>query len=153
MIDYEQASKVIERNREIANFGDADTGVSGDWMDKTEEALGIKLPPSYRWWSENYGGGEICGEEIYSIYEQDFDTFVGGGDIVYMYRLDQRDGHFKPHEIAICHSDIDNSFYFDTAVQTPDNEYPVMSSATGKVYAKNFLEFLIERIKICGGQI
>ncbi len=150
MTSFKRVAEIIERNRDLAEFGTIGNGVSEEWIAKAEVALGVALPLSYRWWLKNYGGGEICGDEIYSIYEMDFDT-VSGGDIVYMYRVDQREGFFKPSQICICHSDIDGDFFFEVAGRSAGDEYPIMSIATGREYAANFLEFLVERIKICGG--
>ena len=38
-----------------------------DWIERAEAALETRLSPSYRWWLRHFGGGEILGEEIYSI--------------------------------------------------------------------------------------
>ena len=151
MIDYSHVAEFIERNRDVVDFGDRDDGVSQDWIARAEHELGVLLPPSYRWWLQNYRGGEVCGEEIFSVYEIEFDAISGGGDIVYMYRVHQKSKQFKPYEIVICSSDIDGSFFLDTSSPDSDSECPVKSSVTGGVYARNFAEFLLERISACGG--
>lgn len=143
---FENVQNLIESHRQFVNFGTFGDGVSKEWIKKAEDALGISLPPTYRWWMANYRGGEIAGEEIYTIYEEEFDT-VAGGDIVAMHRLDVADGLRQPHEIAVCHSDVDGVFFFNTLAQRTDGEYPIISAVTGHSYANDFLEFVIKRIR------
>ncbi len=143
---YEDIKAFIANNSDVAEFAEFGDGVSPEWIKKAEVTIGIELPPSYKWWLGNYGGGEVGGEEVFSVYEQDFDTVVGG-DIVYMHRLNQSNGLFQPHQLAICESDIDGTFYFDTAARLENGECPIKSSVTDQVYANDFLEFLEKRIK------
>lgn len=142
---YKKIKKLIEQNSHIVEFADFGDGVSAEWIKKAESYLGIKLPPSYKWWLQKYSGGEIGGEEIFSIYEQDFESAIGG-DIVYVHNLNQKDNLFKTNQLVICESDIDGAFYFDVDEKGENEEYPVYSSITREVYAKNFLEFLEKRI-------
>ena len=65
---------------DFAPFG---KGISDEWIIKAEKRLNFTFPETYKWWLKNYMGGEIYGEEIFSIYGLDFDTVVGG-DIVYI---------------------------------------------------------------------
>lgn len=140
--------KLIEEHGEIVEFGDFGEGTSGLWIGKAEEALGHPLSPSYKWWLRNYGGGEIAGDEIYSIYEENFDDVVGG-DIVYMQRRYREEGLIGPSALVVCHSDIDGIFYFDLSVKSEDGEYPIVSATTGAPYASDFIDFLIKRIQVC----
>ncbi len=143
---YNKIAKLIQDNRSVVEFADFGDGVSLDWIIKAEIAIGHPLPESYKWWLLNYGGGEIGGEEIFSVYEQDFDKVVGG-DVVYMYRLAMRDGA-HPSRIPLCHSDVDGLFVFDLIKGLSGNEYPVVSEATGQRYAENFLDFIEKRVKL-----
>lgn len=143
---YEELRHLIT-DCDAAEFADYGNGVSADWISKAESALGVSFPPSYVWWLANYGGGEIGGEEVFSIYEEDFDTVVGG-DIVYMHRLNQRDGSLRRNQIAICHSDVDGLFYFDTSSRSDNGEFRVIEAGTGAEYAVDFLEFLKKRINV-----
>ena len=86
---YEDLIRLIEEagdNVDFAPFGD---GVSDDWIKAAEERLGVVFPMSYKWWLKNYNGGEVYGEEIYSVYGIDFDEVVGG-DIVYINELNRK---------------------------------------------------------------
>ncbi|HUT11546.1 MAG TPA: SMI1/KNR4 family protein [Thermoguttaceae bacterium] len=142
MTRYDQLRELIEANPDIAEFADFGNGVSNEWIERAESALGFRLPETYKWWLRNFSGGEVGGEEIYSIYGEDFDSVVGG-DIVYMYRQQRQPGLRVP----ICHSDIDGVFFFDRGQASADGEYPIFSEATGKIYAHDFLEFLRKRIE------
>jgi len=141
MSRYDEVRQMIEANSQIAEFAEFGDGIDEAWIDRAEEALGFKLPESYKWWLRNFSGGEVGGEEIFSIYGEDFDT-VGGGDIVHMYRLQPTKGD----RIPICHSDVDGVFSFDKSLASGD-EYPIVAEGTGKVYARDFLDFLKKRIE------
>ena len=142
MSSYDEVRQIIEASSEIAEFADFGDGIEQAWITRAEEALGFPLPESYKWWLRNFGGGEIGGEEIFSIYGEDFDTVVGG-DIVRMYRLQST----NCARVPICHSDVDGVFSFDRSSASSD-EYPIISEGTGKIYAKDFLEFLKKRIAV-----
>lgn len=143
---YKKIIDLIESNRSIAEFADFGDGVSPEWITAAEINIGYPLPRSYKWWLENYGGGEIGGEEIFSIYAEHPDDVVGG-DIVYMYKLAIKDGS-NPQFIPLCHSDIDGLFAFHASNNVEDNEYSVFSLASGTKYAENFLEFIEKRINL-----
>lgn len=141
---YDETKKLIEKAGDKVEFADFGDGVSGKWIIKAEERLGIKFPNSYKWWLENYGGGEIFGEEIYSIYEQNFDEVVGG-DIVYMNELSRANSNYQRNMLIICETD-DQVFYFDTSIKSKNDEYPIYELNSNKLYANDFLEFLKKRI-------
>jgi antitoxin YobK len=82
----------------------------------------LKLPDSYKWWLRYYSGGEISGEEIYSVYEMDFDS-VRGGDIVYMSIVNGRNGLCGMERLFICDPPgAGESFYFATDDGLNDGE-------------------------------
>lgn len=144
MDKYQEIMELISKSADIAEFADYGNGVSDVWIEKAESRLGFKLPTSYKWWLKNYGGGEIYGEEIFSIYEIDFDDVVGG-DIVYMHELNQKNNNFKSNELIICESN-DDVFYFDLHVKNSDGDYPVFSLNKKEQYATDFIDFLRKRI-------
>ncbi|WP_321279998.1 SMI1/KNR4 family protein [Marinifilum fragile] len=141
---YSKIKLLINNNANIVDFSEFGHGVSDEWIEKAEARIGIKLPPSYKWWLRNYSGGQICGEEVYSIYEIDFDEVVGG-DIVYMHETNLRNGLINSHQLAICEND-DETFYFDLLSIDNNGEYSIYSDIQGQ-YAINFIEFLENRIK------
>jgi antitoxin YobK len=121
-----------------------------EWIEKAEIRLGLALPPSYKWWLREYGGGNIAGEEIYSLYEEDFEEAVGG-DIVYNAIMNEKNGVFDKSQLFICDSGNDEAWFFDTNVMDEEGEYPVYHydyyDDSSSFYAKNFAEFLLKKIK------
>lgn len=142
--EYQRVINLIDEHNSIVEFAPFGYGVAQEWIEKAEIAIGIPLPASYKWWLMNYGGGEIGGEEIFSVYGENFDSVVGG-DIVYMYRLALNDGQ-DPKLVPLCQSDVDGSFSFEIEAGLDGNEYPINSQATGQRYADNFLDFIEKRI-------
>ena len=122
-------------------FGPFGEGFSDEWITKAEERLHFIFPESYKWWLKNYMGGEIYGEEIFSIYGLDFDRVVGG-DIVYINELNREEGFSNSEQLVICEGE-DGMFYFQKQESLTD-ELAVFRD--GEYYASDFIEFLIKRI-------
>ena len=123
------------------DFGPFGEGISDEWITKAEERLHFIFPETYKWWLKNYMGGEIYGEEIFSIYGLDFDTVVGG-DIVYINELNRKQGFSNSEQLVICEGE-DGMFYFQKQGSLT-NELAVFRD--GEYYASDFIEFLIKRI-------
>jgi hypothetical protein len=126
---------------ECIDFGPFGEGISDEWITKAEERLNFIFPETYKWWLKNYMGGEIYGEEIFSIYGLDFDTVVGG-DIIYINELNRKQGFSNSDQLVICEGE-DGMFYFQKQ-ESLTNELAVFRD--GEYYASNFIEFLIKRI-------
>lgn len=146
IMDYEAIRLLIEANKEKVNFGEFGHGISNDWVEKAESRLGVKFPSSYIWWLKNYNGGEINGEEVFSIYELDFDTVVGG-DIVYINELNKKNGFSNSKQLVIQENDQGEIYYFDLNQVTSEGENPVYIDTTGEKYANDFLHFLAKKIE------
>ena len=125
------------------DFGPFGEGISDEWITKAEERLHFIFPESYKWWLKNYMGGEIYGEEIFSIYGLDFDRVVGG-DIVYINELNREEGFSNSDQLVICEGE-DGMFYFQKQ-ESLTNELAVFRD--GEYYASNFIEFLLKRINV-----
>ena len=123
------------------DFGPFGEGISDEWITKAEERLHFIFPETYKWWLKNYMGGEIYGEEIFSIYGLDFDRVVGG-DIVYINELNRKEVFSNSEQLVICEGE-DGMFYFQKQ-ESLTNELAVFRD--GEYYASNFIEFLIKRI-------
>ena len=123
------------------DFGPFGEGISDEWITKAEERLHFIFPESYKWWLKNYMGGEIYGEEIFSIYGLDFDSVVGG-DVVYINELNREEGFSNSEQLVICEGE-DGMFYFQKQGSLT-NELAVFRD--GEYYASDFIEFLIKRI-------
>ena len=123
------------------DFGPFGEGLSDEWITKAEERLHFIFPETYKWWLKNYMGGEIYGEEIFSIYGLDFDSVVGR-DIVYINELNREEGFSNSDQLVICEGE-DGMFYFQKQ-ESLTNELAVFRD--GEYYASDFIEFLLKRI-------
>lgn len=144
-MNFETIQNLIERNRDKVNLSAFGKGVSEDWIHKAEERLGVLFPHSYKWWLRNYKGGEINGCEIFSIYELDFDSVVGG-DIVYINELERTIGTFTPNQLVIQHNDLGEDYFLALDESDSTGECPVYVSPGTERYADNFLQFLEKKI-------
>jgi hypothetical protein len=148
METHDSIIALIDDNSEIINFGDSTSSPSEDAITSAQKRLNLKFPPSYVWWLKNYGGGEILGEEVFSIYESDSDA-LKPGDVIYVNELNRKRQFSDINQLVIQETDQSEMFYLD--VQKADNtgEYPVYCSFGQKTYpyADNFLDFLAKRIK------
>ena len=137
---------IDELKKKIASTDGVDFGpfgevISDEWITKAEERLHFIFPESYKWWLKNYMGGEIYGEELFSIYGLDFDRVVGG-DIVYINELNREEGFSNSEQLVICEGE-DGMFYFQKQ-ESLTNELAVFRD--GEYYASDFIEFLLKRI-------
>lgn len=141
---YDEIKKIIENaedNVEFASFGD---GITDEWIELAEKRLNVNFPESFKWWLRNYNGGEVFGEEIYSIYGVDFDTVVGG-DIVYINELSRKENVDFVDKLIISEPN-DEIFYFDLSKGLIEGEYSIYEYYSKTKYADSFLQFLKRRI-------
>ncbi|EFB6343191.1 TPA: SMI1/KNR4 family protein [Escherichia coli] len=148
-IGLSDVEKLIDKHRDIVDFGTKDNAVDDGWIERAEGILGLKLTSSYKAFLKNYVGGEIGSEEIYSIYGIDFET-VCGGDIVYQNLTSMKNGTAKPGQLVVSETDFGEVFYFDYS-QYEEGECPIylrLPSGKSCYYANNFYEFLCKRIEV-----
>lgn len=143
-MNKEYIKKLIEENKHIVDFAEFGNGVSEEWISKAELRLGIIFPLSYKWWLQNYSGGTILGDEIYSVYEIDFDSVVGG-DIVYINEISRKNKTNNVNQLIIQQNDFAQVYYFDLTLE--ENDGPVFVSDSEVPYAVNFISFLEKKIK------
>lgn len=139
-----EIKEIISSSAELVEFSEYGDGVSEEWIQKAESRLGFSLPESYKWWLRQYSGGEIHGEEIYSIFEIDFDNILEG-DIVYMHEFYQKNKKYKRNVLVVSETDED-MFYFNLQKKNAEDDFPVYAWSTKQPYAKDFIEFLKKRI-------
>jgi hypothetical protein len=146
-LTYQDVIRQVEAHPDVFEFGDCVHAPSDLWLDLAQQRLQIKFPPSYVWWLKNYGGGSTFGDEIFSLYEMDFDDETSRGDIVYQNERRKKEGELSETQLLFQVSDLDLGFYFDLSEISGDGEFTVYCILTGKKYADNFAAFLLERIK------
>ncbi|MBE5914910.1 MAG: SMI1/KNR4 family protein [Pseudobutyrivibrio ruminis] len=140
---YDELINVISDNEGDVDFADYGDGISKEWVEKAEKRLNVVFPKSYIWWLENYSGGEVFGVEIYSVYEMDFDTVVGG-DVVYINELVRKNDDSYVNKLIIAEPN-DAIFYMDLT-QKQEDEYPIYELYSNERYASSFDEFLLKYI-------
>lgn len=141
---YNELVNLIKVAGESVNFSTYGEGISDEWIELAEKRLKVKFPTSYKWWLKNYKGGDIYGEEIYSIYGIDFDSVVGG-DVVYINELSRKQDDDFNDKLIISEPN-DELFYFDLSEGLIEGEYPVYEYYKKEAYASDFIEFLKCRI-------
>jgi|SynMetStandDraft_2_1070026.scaffolds.fasta_scaffold03026_6 antitoxin YobK len=126
-------------------FGSKDNAPSSDWVKRAEAALGCNLPPSYLWFLSSYGGGEVHGSEIFSIYQLPFEEVVGG-DVVAMTLQDRSNGFISETDVAICNTDFGEIFVLDSNNMDANGEFAVVRivGQQREPYASSFANFLIK---------
>ncbi len=137
---------VDKYNGDIINFGTEDDAVDDLVIERAEKALGLQFTSSYKSFLEHCKGGDIGGDEIYSLYEHPMGVSVN--DIVFQNLNDRKDGFATPEQLVVSRTDFGETFYFDYS-QFRDGECPLYFEITGdpQYYASNFYEFLCKKIK------
>ncbi|KLU14849.1 MULTISPECIES: SMI1/KNR4 family protein [Xenorhabdus] len=131
---------LFAQHSDLLNMGSTDDAPSTEWIEKAESALSLVLPNDYKWFLENFGGGDICGDEIYSIYCIPFEEAVGG-DLIYQNTI--ANNYLNEGRLVVSNTDFGEEFYFDT------KELKAIYVALGeehKLYASDFIEFLYKRL-------
>lgn len=141
---YNEIIELIGEAGDGVDFAPFGEGISEEWIEKAEKRLNVKFPVTYKWWLSNYNGGEVYGEEIYSVYGIEYDSAVGG-DIVYINEISRKNDKDFFDKIIISEPQ-DSLFYFDISSGLIDGEYPIYEYYTKEKYADTFLEFLKRRI-------
>ncbi|MBQ4796821.1 SMI1/KNR4 family protein, partial [Pectobacterium versatile] len=97
-------------------------------------------PEDYKWFLSEFGGGDICGEEIYSIYCLPFDEAVGG-DLVYQNVISS--DNVSIGKIVLSNTDFGEEYYFKI-----DDISKVYVSIGNKemLYANDFIEYIKKRL-------
>nr|WP_276612617.1 SMI1/KNR4 family protein [Komagataeibacter xylinus] len=107
--------------------------------------LSQKPPPSYLFFSENYGYASIFTDEIFSIYPE-FDRDMSSGDIAERTLLYRQQNAIKPTEIVLCQTDSAEIFVLDTTRVDARGEYPVLRKVGDEsaLHAPTFADFIIK---------
>ena len=143
-----ELENLISANPDIVEFGSTEDAVEESWFVKAEQALGLKLTGSYKWFLKNYSGGEVCGEEVFSIYGMDFED-VNGGDIVYQHIANKRNNLTTNDNLVVSETDLGEIFYFDYS-EFDGNECPIkirLPSGESEKYGDDFYDYLKKRIE------
>ncbi|CAK01659.1 SMI1/KNR4 family protein [Bartonella tribocorum] len=144
--------KVNKYDDDIIHFRTEDDAVDDLIIERAEKALGLQFTSSYKSFFKHYKGGDISGEEIYSLYEHPIGVSVN--DVVFQNLNDRKRGFTTPEQLIVCDADFGETFYFDYT-QFRDGECPLyvmLPSEDCEYYASNFYEFLCKRIIVHAGE-
>ena len=151
-LDLDDAIKLIEDNRSRGHFSGEKPE---DLILKAEEALGVKLPPSYRLFISKYGCGNICSLEIYGIIKDDFENGTVPNGI--WATLNQRKLSNLPQELILITDTGDGGYYALNAYnKSSGEEYPVVEWMPGAdnpdlaelpISYNDFGEFLLGKVR------
>ena len=130
----------LKKYEDLTNLGSSDDSPGFEWLGKAEKELGIILPDDYKWFLNEYGGGEICGEEIYSIYCMPFDEAVGG-DLVYQNTIANK--NISLGKLVLSNTDFGEEFYFK--VSDLKKVYVKIGNRE-EVYAESFIGYVHKRL-------
>ncbi|WP_052666456.1 SMI1/KNR4 family protein [Nitriliruptor alkaliphilus] len=116
-----------------------------------EEALGLRLPPSYRAFVARFGAGDVAGEEIFGVIHGDFSA-SGVPDGIWMTLEGRRDWNLPSTMVVVSFDGGTDYLVLDTARGGEDGEAPVLvwrpgSSAPGddlEQLAPDFGTWLLE---------
>lgn len=143
-LNIELLKKLVSDNTDIVDFAPFGEGVNPKRIQEVENKLGLSFSISFKWWLENYAGGTIGDDEIYSIYDEKHDN-VPGGNIVFMRNLYLKQPGNNKNELIIL-DNIFGTYYFDLTSKDSNYEYLIFEKKSNKVYATDFIDFLIKRI-------
>lgn len=142
----DDAKRMVSANPTVVDFGTTGDAVGEEWIANAESALGREFPVSYKWFLKTYAGGEIGGEEIFSVYGLPFESAVGG-DIVFKHLVNRKNGLLDDSKLVISATDFGEIFFFDYD-KWSEGEAPIYLhfASCNYPYAADFYGFLCKRI-------
>jgi hypothetical protein len=135
-----------------ANFA---RGVPEALIADAEQHLGLRFPPSYRWWLAEYGAGYVGGYELQGLFaqpmaERDPDLPLIG-DIVDLARRNATSGWCPAHLLELLSYEGDEVYFFDTRRRSTGDEWPVVCIHAGTPdlmdVASSFAEWLKRELR------
>jgi hypothetical protein len=105
MQDYEAALELIRANPSLASFvGPRDPAL----VDAAEQALGLRFPPTYRRFLEDFGAGSFGSFEVLGVIDDDFEESTVPDGI--WYTLSERESGL-PDDLAVVGEVGDGTLY------------------------------------------
>jgi len=150
MKELDQAFELIEKHRDQGHFAGRRPP---ELIEKAEQVLQIRFPPTYRRFLEEYGAGSIAGAEFYGITRDNFENSSVPNGI--WLSLDERRSSGLPMAYILIYSRGDGIYFaIDTSRIDPEGENPVViwdpfggSKMSGEVIATDFGAFLLDILR------
>ena len=105
-MDFEEIKNLIDNSPNI-EFG---SGVSDDMIRKAEEKLEFTFPKEYKLWLKNYGWGEIYGEDIFGLYNEEFNSYP---NVVFTNLKMRQENFVSGNELAVQMNDFTEIYFFE----------------------------------------
>lgn len=146
---YEELKAELDSGR-VVRFAPGQQ-IPAEWIVRAEERLGVKFPPSYRWWLETYGGGAFGDQDVFTILQLEFEDACGP-DIVYQSENNVANGTAIENGLVVFQPESsDELYYFDLSSPSGSGEYPVMrwdmESGTTERFAPSFDQFMLKLVR------
>ena len=133
-MEFEEIKNLIESSPNI-EFG---LGVSDDIIRKAEEKLEFAFPKEYKLWLKNYGWGEIYGEDIFGLYNEEFDSYP---NVVFTNLKMRQENFILENELSVQMNDFAEIYFFEK-----DNEQVFIKFGDAKeLYADSFFHFIVKK--------
>jgi hypothetical protein len=148
--DYEEALGLIEDFLDEADF----ESQPADRVDRAEQALGVRFPPTYRRFLLELGAGGVGSEEIYGLINDDFEDSRPPQAVGLTLEL-RREGQISDELVVIYNLGQGSYYAIDTSRADADGEAPVVGFTPGltnagdelEVIAPDFGSFLLETVR------
>ena len=134
-MEFEEIKSLIDSSSNI----EFRLGVSDDMIRKAEEKLEFTFPKEYKLWLKNYGWGEIYDEDIFGLYNTDFNSYP---NVVFTNLKMKQENFISENELAIQMNDLAEIYFFEK----DNNEQVFVKFGNLKeLYADSFFDFLIKK--------
>jgi hypothetical protein len=144
MDDYNKAKELLTNIKEGSFIGPRKEAL----VLKAENALGIKFPPTYRKFLLDFGCGDIFGNEIYGIIQDNFDKSTVPNGI--WLTLDERKTANLPKNLILIAQGYDGYLALDSNQKNSLDEYPIIEwiggnpNNTNEIIYTDFGKYLLE---------
>lgn len=146
MKNYENARRMITESED----SDFDGEKPEELVQKAEEALGLKFPPTYRRFLREFGCGDIGGKEFYGITDGNFES-SSVPNAIWLTLNERKNGSLPDNYIIIYSDGFGNYCAIDANSKSEGNENLIVrltvNNVKTEIIADNFGDFLNQEIK------
>ena len=142
--DLDTAFELIDVN----GGGDFDGKKDSTLIEKAENALGLRFPPTYKRFLAELGCGDIEGLEFYGIIGEDFER-SSVPDSIWL-TLNERKSGLPKNLILVCAVGDGTYYALDTSQVSSNEENPVVSyelNGSVKQVAADFGSFFLSELQ------
>lgn len=134
---FEEIKNLIDGSLNI-EFG---LGISDDMIRKAEEKLEFTFPKEYKLWLKNYDWGEIYGEDIFGLHNEEFNSYP---NVVFTNLKMWQENFISGNELAVQMNDFTEIYFFEKNKE----QVFIKFGDVKELYADSFFHFIVK--KTCG---